>query len=61
MCEREAIGAPSMLRLIRNAVALTRMFPTLDLDVVDLRFELGVETRSAEMEQVLVCLRRLNS
>jgi hypothetical protein len=61
VCEREAIGAPSMLRLIRNAVALTRMFPTLDLDVVDLRFELGVETRSAEMEQVLVCLRRLNS
>ena len=33
MCERESIGTPSeaMLRLIRNAVALARMFATLDL------------------------------
>jgi len=31
VCAREAIGAPSMLRLIRRAVALARMLPTLDL------------------------------
>ncbi len=31
MCAREAIGAPSMLRLIRRAVALAGMLPTLDL------------------------------
>jgi hypothetical protein len=31
VCVCEAIGAPSMLRLIRRAVALARMFPTLDL------------------------------
>ena len=31
MCAREAIGAPSMLRLIRGAVALVRMLSTLDL------------------------------
>jgi hypothetical protein len=27
VCNREAIGAPSMLRLIRRAVALARMLP----------------------------------
>ncbi len=27
----EVIGAPSKLRLMRNAVALVRMLPTLDL------------------------------
>ena len=31
MCDLEAIGAPSMLRLIRSAAALARMWPTLDL------------------------------
>jgi hypothetical protein len=31
VCAREAIGAPSTLRLIPRAVALTRMLPTLDL------------------------------
>jgi hypothetical protein len=31
VCAREAIGAPSMLRLISMAVALARMLPTLDL------------------------------
>ncbi len=31
MCAREADGAPSMLRLIRRAVALARILPTLDL------------------------------
>ena len=29
-CVCEAIGAPSMLRLIRNAVALARILPTLE-------------------------------
>ena len=42
-----------MLRLIRKT--------GLDEDVADLRFELGVEISAAEMEQVLVCLRKLNS
>ncbi len=31
MCVREAVGAPSLSRLIRRAVALVRMLPTLDL------------------------------
>ena len=31
VCAREAIGAPSMLRVIRRAEALTMMLPTLDL------------------------------
>ncbi len=29
MCDLEAIGAPSMLRLIRSAETLARMLPTL--------------------------------
>ena len=33
MCEREAVGAASKLRLIRNAVTLVRMLPALDLCV----------------------------
>ena len=33
VCAREA-GAPSMLRLIRRAVVLARMLPTLDLRFV---------------------------
>jgi hypothetical protein len=32
MCKREAIGAPSMLRLTRIAVALVNMLPTFDLN-----------------------------
>ncbi len=31
MCAREAICAPSMLRLIRRTVTLARMWPTLEL------------------------------
>ncbi len=31
MCDRDAKGAPSMLRLIRSAAALARMLPTLHL------------------------------
>ena len=31
LCAREAMGAPSMLSLKHRAVALVRMFPTLDL------------------------------
>ena len=31
MCDLEATGASSMLRLIRSATALVRMLPTLDL------------------------------
>jgi hypothetical protein len=31
VCAREAIGASSMLRLIRRVVAFARMLPTLDL------------------------------
>ncbi len=31
MCDLEAIGVPSMFKLIRSASALTRMLPTLDL------------------------------
>jgi hypothetical protein len=49
---REAMGAPSMLRLIRRAGGLGK-------DVADLRFELGVESSAAEL--VLVLLRMLNS
>jgi hypothetical protein len=30
VCAREAIGALSMLRLIRRAVALAKVLPTLD-------------------------------
>ena len=52
MCEREAIGALSMVRLIRRAVVLTRMLSTLDL-----RWEL----QKSETELVLVVLRMLNS
>ncbi len=51
MCD--AIGAPSMLRLIRRA--------GLGDDVANLIFELGVESSAAETEQVLVMLRKLNS
>jgi hypothetical protein len=40
-----------MLRLIRNAVACK--------DVADLRFELGVEIRAAEMEQGMTLTVRL--
>ena len=38
MCAREAIGAPSMLRLMRRAGGE---------DVANLRFELGVESSAA--------------
>ena len=31
MCDLEAIGAPSKLRVIHNAAALARMLPTFDL------------------------------
>jgi hypothetical protein len=31
VCAREAIGAPSMFRVIRRDVALTMMLPNLDL------------------------------
>ena len=31
MCDLQAIGAPSIFKLIRNAAALARMCPTLDL------------------------------
>ena len=31
VCDLESIGAPSMLRLIRSAVSLSRMWSTLDL------------------------------
>ncbi len=31
MCDLEAIGAPSIFRLIRKGAAFARMFPTLDL------------------------------
>ena len=41
MCVCEAIGAPSMLRLIRRAGALGE-------DVANLRIELGVESSAAE-------------
>jgi len=52
----EAIGPSSILRLIRSmSVSLARE------DVVNLRFELGVESRAAETELVLVVLRMLNS
>jgi hypothetical protein len=55
-CAREAIGAPSMLRLIHRAVVRE-----VGEDVANLRFELGVESSSAETELVLVVLRMLNS
>ena len=54
MCAREEVGAPSMLRFIRRAVASGE-------DVADLRFELGVKSSVAEVEQVLVVLYVLNS
>jgi len=56
VCAREAIGAPSMLRLIHRAVVRE-----VGEDVANLRFELGVESSSAETELVLVVLRMLNS
>ena len=31
MCDLDATGAPSILRLIRRAAALARMLPILDL------------------------------
>ena len=31
MCDVEAIGVPSIFKLIRSAAALARMLPTLDL------------------------------
>ena len=49
MCVCEAIGAQSMLRLIRRAGGLGE-------DVDNLRFELGVESSAAETEPVLVML-----
>jgi hypothetical protein len=54
VCVHEAIGASSMLRLIRRAGGL-------GMDDVDLRFELGVESSVAETEEVLVMLRLFNS
>jgi len=54
VCVCEAIGAPSILRLIRRTGGLGK-------DVANLRFELGLESRAAETEQVLVMLRKLNS
>ena len=48
-CVCEAIGAQSMLRLIRRAGGLGE-------DVDNLRFELGVESSAAETEPVLVML-----
>ena len=32
MCDLEAIGAPSMFRLIRRAASLARVCPTLETD-----------------------------
>ena len=52
MCAREDIGASSMLRLMRRAVALARMLQTI---------ELGVESSAAETDLVLVVLHMLNS
>jgi hypothetical protein len=34
VCDRETIGSPSMLRLIRDDVSLVRMLSTLDLSCV---------------------------
>ena len=53
VCARAEIGAPSMLRLIHNAVACE--------DVADVRFELGVKGSAAEAELVVVVWRMLNS
>ena len=54
MCAREAIGASSMLRLIRRAGSLGE-------NVADLRFELGVKSSAAQAELVQVVLHMLNS
>jgi hypothetical protein len=45
VCKREAIGATTMLRLIRNICGL-------DEDVVDLTFELGVKTSAVVVEEI---------
>ena len=46
MCDLEAIGAPSMFRLIRSAAALARMLPT---------FDLSFEENAARRKWNLVC------
>ena len=53
MYVREAMGASSMLRLIRRGCGLGE-------DVADLGFELEVEISAVETELVLVVLRMLN-
>ena len=54
MCVHEAIGASSMLRLMRRT-------GDLGMHVVNLRFELVVESSMTETEDVLVMLRLFNS
>ena len=52
MCHLDAIGAPSIMRLIHNAVELARIFPTLDLNCEE-------KCRATVTE--LVGLHKLNS
>ena len=54
MCSREAIGASSMLRLIRRGCGLGE-------NVADVRSELAVKSSAAKAELELVVLRMLNS
>ena len=53
MFDLETIGAPSMFRFIHNY--------SICEDVVDFRFEVGVECRTVVVEVILMCLWNLTS
>ncbi len=50
---KHSIGTPSMLRLIRSVGDLHE-------DVVDLRFEMGVQSSVEVVEEIQVCCRKLD-
>ena len=54
MCDRDAIGSPSIFKVIRSAAVLARILPNL-------RLKLGGERRAEVVELATGRMRKLNS